>query len=70
MLLSTKIFDLTEAGLRLEISEDLEFETYCDESAQMLYQFDGLQRVITSVHGDIICFWSICHLETNLFHQW
>jgi len=60
MLLSTKIFNLAEAGLRLEFSEDHDkFETYCDESAQMLYRFDGLQRVVTSVHGDIIHFGSI-----------
>ena len=60
MLLSTKIFNLAEAGLRLEIVEDLDkFETYCDESAQMLYRFDGLQRVVTSVHGDLIHFESI-----------
>jgi hypothetical protein len=60
MLLSTKIFNLAEAGLRLEIVEDHnKFETYCDESAQMLYRFDGLQRVVTSVHGDIIHFESI-----------
>jgi hypothetical protein len=61
MLLSTKIFNLAEAGLRLEIVEDHnKFETYCDESAQMLYRFDGLQRVVTSVHvvTDIEVFYS------------
>ncbi|KAH9006782.1 hypothetical protein EDB86DRAFT_2868239 [Lactarius hatsudake] len=61
MLISTKIFNLAEAGLRLEISEDHDnFETYCDESAQMLYRFDGLQRVVTSVHAvtDIEVFYS------------
>ncbi|KAI0307132.1 hypothetical protein B0F90DRAFT_1685399, partial [Multifurca ochricompacta] len=51
LLLSTKIFNLAESGLRLEISEDHnKFESYCDESAELLYRFDGLQRVITSVH--------------------
>ncbi|KAH8999076.1 hypothetical protein EDB92DRAFT_922497 [Lactarius akahatsu] len=61
MLISTKIFNLAEAGLRMEISEDHDnFETYCDESAQMLYRFDGLQRVVTSVHvvTDIEVFYS------------
>ncbi|KAI0254725.1 hypothetical protein BJV78DRAFT_872379 [Lactifluus subvellereus] len=51
MLLSTRIFGLTEAALRLEMSEDhRKFESFCDESAEMLYRFDGMQRVITSVH--------------------
>lgn len=61
MRLSTKIFGLAEAGLRLEISEDHDtFETYCDESAQMLHRFDCLQRVVTSVHvvTDIEVFYS------------
>ncbi len=66
MLLSTKIFNLAEAGLRLEISEDHDkFETYCDESAQMLYRFDGLQRVVTSVHGDLIYFGSMLSKLTD-----
>lgn len=70
MLLSTKIFNLAEAGLRLEIVEDHnKFETYCDESAQMLYRFDGLQRVVTSVHGEIVhLISSLLYLETNLFY--
>ena len=70
MLLSTKIFNLAEAGLRLEIVEDHnKFETYCDESAQMLYRFDGLQRVVTSVHGEIVhLILSLLYLETNLFY--
>ena len=53
MLLTGMMFDLTETGLRLEIPEDHnEFESFCDESAEILWRFDGIQRVITSVHGD------------------
>ncbi len=53
MLLATMIFDLTETGLRLEISEDHgKFETFCNEISEVLWRFDGLQRVITSVHGN------------------
>ena len=53
MLLSTRIFDLTETALRLEMSEDhSKFESFCDESAEMLFRFDGMQMLITSVHGD------------------
>ena len=47
------MFDLTETGLRLEIPEDHnKFESFCDASSEILWRFDGLQRVITSVHGD------------------
>jgi hypothetical protein len=53
MLLSTRIFDLTETALRLEMSGDhSKFESFCEESAEMLSRFDGIQRVVTSVHGD------------------
>ena len=47
------IFDLTETGLRLELSEDHgKFEEFCNELAEVLWRFDGLQRVISSVHGN------------------
>ncbi len=53
MLLANMVFDLTETGLRLEIPEDHgKFETFCDESADILWRFDGIQRVITPVHGN------------------
>jgi hypothetical protein len=53
MLLSGMIFSLTETGLRLEIPEDNnKFESFCDESSEILWRFDGIQRVVTSVHGD------------------
>jgi hypothetical protein len=53
VLLTAMIFDLTESGLRLEMSEDHnKFEKFCDESAEKLWRFDGIQRVITSVHGN------------------
>jgi len=49
--LTAMIFDLTETGLRLEMSEDHDkFEKFCDESAEKLWRFDGIQRIITSVH--------------------
>lgn len=51
MLLAKVIFDLTETGLRLEILDDHnKFETFCDESAEILWRLDGIQRLITSVH--------------------
>ncbi|KAI9513363.1 hypothetical protein F5148DRAFT_972145 [Russula earlei] len=51
MSLASMIFDLTESALRLEMTEDHnKFETFCDESAEILWRFDGLQRVITSIH--------------------
>jgi len=51
MLLAAMIFDLTESGLRLELSEDHgKFEEFCNELAETLWRFDGLQRVISSVH--------------------
>lgn len=47
------MFDLTETGLRLEMSEDHnKLELFCDESAEILWRLDGIQRVVTSVHGD------------------
>ncbi|KAI0268225.1 hypothetical protein BC834DRAFT_868467 [Gloeopeniophorella convolvens] len=50
MYLCSRIFDLTEVGLRLEMSEDHnKFEAYCDESAEILYRFEGLQRIVSSV---------------------
>lgn len=53
MLLATIMFDLTETGLRLEMSEDHnKLELFCDESAEILWRLDGIQRVVTSVHGD------------------
>jgi hypothetical protein len=53
MLLAAMIFDLTETGLRLELSEDHgKFESFCNELAEVLWRFDGLQRVISSVHGN------------------
>jgi hypothetical protein len=54
MLLAKVAFDLTETGLRLEILEDHNrFETFCDESAEILWRLDGIQRLITSVHGKL-----------------
>jgi len=51
MTLAAMIFDLTESGLRLEMSEDhSKFEAFCNELAEVLWRFDGLQRVVTSVH--------------------
>jgi hypothetical protein len=48
------IFDLTEKGLGLEMSEDHDkFEAFCNELAEVLWRFDGLQRVVTSVHGNL-----------------
>ena len=53
MLLAAMTFDLTETGLRLELSEDHgKFEEFCNELAEVLWRFDGLQRVISSVHGN------------------
>lgn len=53
MLLANMIFDLTETGLRLEIPEDdNKFETFCDESAEIVWRLDGLQRIITSAPGN------------------
>ena len=53
MLLTSVIFDLTETGLRLEVPEDNnKFELFCDESAEVLWRFDGIQGIISSVHGD------------------
>ena len=55
MLLTSVIFDLTETGLRLEVPEDNnKFELFCDESAEILWRFDGIQGIISSVHGDSI----------------
>jgi len=51
MSLTSMIFDLTESGLRLEMSDEHnKFELFCDESAEILWRFDGFQRVITPIH--------------------
>jgi len=65
MLLANMIFDLTETGLRLEIPEDHnKFEIFCDESAEIVWRLDGIQRVITSVHGNSNIF---CFAKAHLF---
>jgi hypothetical protein len=52
--LAAMIFDLTEKGLGLEMSEDHDkFEAFCNDLAEVLWRFDGLQRVVTSVHGNL-----------------
>jgi len=66
MLLAAMTFDLTETGLRLELSEDHgKFEEFCNELAEVLWRFDGLQRVISSVHGKFKPSYTIPNLTSS-----
>ncbi|KAI0068692.1 hypothetical protein BV25DRAFT_1817603 [Artomyces pyxidatus] len=47
LLLTSRLYDLTEQGLALQMSDDITlYDNYYDEVAEILYRFDGLHRVV------------------------